>query len=304
MAASSAAYGEAPELPKHEGMVPALLSPYASGKVAGEHLLVYGICYGIKTVALYFNVRPRQADDSPYTGVIAIFVRELLRGRTPTIFVDGGRPATSRSWTTWWRPTSRPSSARRSPAWWSTSVAPSAFPSAISIRSSRLIWAVAEPVGARSERAYPPQPGGHRQGPGAPRYEPSVRWQDGLRETLAWYRGRQRRASGLRRGRRPQPRTRPRLPDLFARSEAPRYPFCQTVPPQRLQGHHGPFRVRQSVPAFPITAATASTPWASRRSQAQFGLTDCSYRANLSKEELFQRTRTTAESARTGSMIA
>lgn len=92
MAASSAAYGNSETLPKHEGMVPSPLSPYASGKVAGEHLLrVYGECYGMKTVALrYFNVfGPRQADDSPYTGVIAIFARELLAGRTPTIFGDG-----------------------------------------------------------------------------------------------------------------------------------------------------------------------------------------------------------------------
>ena len=92
MAASSAAYGDSEELPKHEGMIPAPLSPYASGKVAGEHLLrVYGSCYDMTTVALrYFNVfGPRQADDSPYTGVIAIFVRMLLDGRTPTIYGDG-----------------------------------------------------------------------------------------------------------------------------------------------------------------------------------------------------------------------
>ena len=92
MAASSAAYGDSEELPKHEGMVPAPLSPYASGKVAGEHLLrVYASCYDMTTVALrYFNVfGPRQADDSPYTGVIAIFVRMLLDGRTPTIYGDG-----------------------------------------------------------------------------------------------------------------------------------------------------------------------------------------------------------------------
>jgi len=92
MAASSAAYGESETLPKHEDMLPSPLSPYASGKVAGEHLLaVWGRCYGIRTVALrYFNVfGPRQLDDSPYTGVIAIFARALLDGRQPTIFGDG-----------------------------------------------------------------------------------------------------------------------------------------------------------------------------------------------------------------------
>ncbi|MDF1838351.1 MAG: SDR family NAD(P)-dependent oxidoreductase [Planctomycetota bacterium] len=94
MAASAAAYGDNPTLPKVESMIPEPCSPYASGKVAGEHLLrVWGMCYGMKTVALrYFNVfGPRQADNSPYTGVIAIFARALLEGRAPTIFGDGGQ---------------------------------------------------------------------------------------------------------------------------------------------------------------------------------------------------------------------
>lgn len=91
-AASSAAYGNSEVLPKKEDMLPAPLSPYASGKVAGEHLLrVYGAVYGMRTVSLrYFNVfGPRQVDDSPYTGVIAIFARALLEGRSPTIHGDG-----------------------------------------------------------------------------------------------------------------------------------------------------------------------------------------------------------------------
>ena len=93
-AASAAAYGNNPEVPKRETMIPEPCSPYASGKIAGEHLLkVWGECYGMQTVALrYFNVfGPRQADNSPYTGVIAIFARELLSGRAPTIFGDGGQ---------------------------------------------------------------------------------------------------------------------------------------------------------------------------------------------------------------------
>ncbi len=91
-AASSAAYGESEVLPKEEGMATDPLSPYASGKVAAEQMMkVWGRCYGLETVCLrYFNVfGPRQVDDSPYTGVIAIFVRALLDGRAPTIFGDG-----------------------------------------------------------------------------------------------------------------------------------------------------------------------------------------------------------------------
>jgi nucleoside-diphosphate-sugar epimerase len=91
-AASSAAYGESPTLPKVETMPPQPLSPYAAGKLAGEQLLrVYASCFGMHTVSLrYFNVfGPRQADDSPYTGVIALFVRALLEGRAPVIHGDG-----------------------------------------------------------------------------------------------------------------------------------------------------------------------------------------------------------------------
>jgi UDP-glucose 4-epimerase len=91
-AASSAAYGDAPTLPKIETMTPAPLSPYASGKVAAEHLMsVWSHVFGLRTVCLrYFNVfGPRQLDDSPYTGVIAIFAKALLERRRPTIYGDG-----------------------------------------------------------------------------------------------------------------------------------------------------------------------------------------------------------------------
>ena len=92
MAASSAAYGNSDVLPKKETMPLEPLSPYASGKIAGEHLFrVWGEVHGMHTVCLrYFNVfGPRQADDSPYTGVIAIFARALLEGKAPTIYGDG-----------------------------------------------------------------------------------------------------------------------------------------------------------------------------------------------------------------------
>jgi len=93
-ASSSAAYGESEALPKTEDMLPAPVSPYAASKVAGEHLLaVWAGCFGLQTVALrYFNVfGPGQRDDSPYTGVIALFAAALLEGRTPTIYGDGGQ---------------------------------------------------------------------------------------------------------------------------------------------------------------------------------------------------------------------
>jgi len=91
-AASSAAYGDVATLPKREDMTPRPLSPYAAGKLAGESLLAtWNRAFGLETVALrYFNVYgPRQADDSPYSGVIALFARRVLGGRAPTIFGDG-----------------------------------------------------------------------------------------------------------------------------------------------------------------------------------------------------------------------
>jgi UDP-glucose 4-epimerase len=91
-AASSSAYGNTEELPKHEGMMPRPLSPYAAGKVAGEHYCaVYAETMGLDTACLrYFNVfGPRQDPSSPYSGVISLFARALLEGRRPTIYGDG-----------------------------------------------------------------------------------------------------------------------------------------------------------------------------------------------------------------------
>lgn len=91
-AASSSAYGETDELPKHEGMLPRPLSPYAAGKLAGEHYVsVYARTMGLDGVSLrYFNVfGPRQDPSSPYSGVISKFTRLMGRGERPLIFGDG-----------------------------------------------------------------------------------------------------------------------------------------------------------------------------------------------------------------------
>ncbi len=49
--------------------------------------------YGLETVSTrYFNVfGPRQDPGSPYSGVISIFITSLLEGRSPTIHGDGGQ---------------------------------------------------------------------------------------------------------------------------------------------------------------------------------------------------------------------
>jgi UDP-glucose 4-epimerase len=91
-AASSAAYGDSPALPKTEAMLPQPKSPYASQKVLGEYYMKnFAECFGLETVSLrFFNVfGPRQDPTSPYSGVLSIFMSCLLAKRSPTIFGDG-----------------------------------------------------------------------------------------------------------------------------------------------------------------------------------------------------------------------
>ena len=91
-AASSAAYGNDPVLPKTEQMLPSPISPYAVQKVASElYLQSYARVFGLQTVALrYFNVfGPRQDPSSQYSGVLARFISMMAAGETPTIYGDG-----------------------------------------------------------------------------------------------------------------------------------------------------------------------------------------------------------------------
>jgi UDP-glucose 4-epimerase len=91
-ASSSSVYGNNPELPKHEGMTPNPLSPYAVSKLTGEHYLrVFNRLYGLETIALrYFNVfGPKQDPDSQYSAVIPKFIKAIKEDRQPVIYGDG-----------------------------------------------------------------------------------------------------------------------------------------------------------------------------------------------------------------------
>jgi UDP-glucose 4-epimerase len=91
-AASSSAYGDKDESPKHEEMSPAPLSPYAVQKLAGEHYCrAFCECYGLDTLSIrYFNVfGPRQDPASQYAAAIPAFVTAILRGTPPTVYGDG-----------------------------------------------------------------------------------------------------------------------------------------------------------------------------------------------------------------------
>src|SRR6202049_2882437 len=91
-AASSSVYGDTRALPKHEAMTPGPMSPYAVAKLASEHYMTsFYRCYGLETVSLrYFNIfGPRQDPSSPYSGVLANFITQMLNGQQPTMFGDG-----------------------------------------------------------------------------------------------------------------------------------------------------------------------------------------------------------------------
>jgi UDP-glucose 4-epimerase len=91
-AGSSSAYGETLTLPKREDMLPSPVSPYAVQKLTGEYYMrCFANVYSLETVCLrYFNVfGPRQDPSSPYSGVLAKFIRQMLAGESPTIFGDG-----------------------------------------------------------------------------------------------------------------------------------------------------------------------------------------------------------------------
>jgi UDP-glucose 4-epimerase len=91
-AASSSAYGDTPTLPKREDMAANPISPYAVAKLASEYYMKsFWRCYGLETVSLrYFNIfGPRQDPTSPYSGVLAKFITQMLNGEQPTILGDG-----------------------------------------------------------------------------------------------------------------------------------------------------------------------------------------------------------------------
>ena len=92
-AASSSAYGGSTgDGGQTEDQLPAAKSPYAAAKLAGElYMQAFAATYGLETVRVrFFNIfGPRQRADSPYSGVIALFIAAMARGETPTVHGDG-----------------------------------------------------------------------------------------------------------------------------------------------------------------------------------------------------------------------
>lgn len=89
---SCAVYGDPKYLPVDEKHPLQPLSPYAASKVAAEYYCkAFTRTYGLKTVILrLFNVYgSRQRGENSYSGVITVFIKNLIRGKPLTVYGDG-----------------------------------------------------------------------------------------------------------------------------------------------------------------------------------------------------------------------
>ena len=197
-AGSSSAYGNTPTLPKVETMPTAPLSPYALQKlVAEQYCQMFTQLYGLETVTIrYFNVfGPRQDPSSPYSGVISLFISALVRG-----------PARRRSTATASRRATSPTSPTSSTACCAPATAPSASGEVINVATggrislNELFRTVRDLIGAhgradlrRAARRRRPRLAGrhHARRSALLGYEPIVTFEEGLEQTVAWYRASQ-----------------------------------------------------------------------------------------------------------------
>ena len=194
-AGSSSAYGDTPTLPKHEGMLPNPISPYAVAKLAGElYMRAFARVYGLETVVLrYFNVfGPYQDPTSQYSGVLAIFCQRMLAGEQPTIYGDGGQ---SRDFTYIDNVVHANLLAAEAPA---QEVSGSVVNIAVGKRFTlnETFALLCELTGYKGKPVYAPQRAGDIRDSLADirlageliGYEPIVDFREGLRRTVEWYR--------------------------------------------------------------------------------------------------------------------
>jgi UDP-glucose 4-epimerase len=193
-AASSSAYGETPVLPKVESMQPAPISPYGVTKYVGElYAQVFGRVYGLENACVrYFNVfGPRQDPTSQYSGVLSRFMLAVLEGKKPVIYGDGEQ---SRDFTFIENVVDETLRASEAPDA-SGQVFNGGTGSRITL--NQVIHLLAKISGQPIEAVYdPPRNGDIRDSQAdislARRvlgYEPKVQFEEGLRRTWEWYRG-------------------------------------------------------------------------------------------------------------------
>jgi UDP-glucose 4-epimerase len=193
-AASSSAYGDTPTLPKREDMTPNPISPYAVAKLAGEHYMSsFFRCYGLETVCLrYFNIfGPRQDPSSQYSGVLAKFVLQMLKGEQPTIFGDGTQ---SRDFTYIDNAVSANLLACKAPA---ADIAGKVFNCATGKRAdlNQTFQILKKLTAYKGEAKYGPERSGDIKHSLADLsraekylgYKPQVEFEEGLRRTVEWY---------------------------------------------------------------------------------------------------------------------
>ncbi|MGH9178426.1 MAG: NAD-dependent epimerase/dehydratase family protein [Acidimicrobiales bacterium] len=92
LASSSSVYGANPVLPKHEGLAPMPVSPYAASKLATEsYALAHAACFGLDVLAFrFFNVfGPLQPPRHTYAAVVPAFVSAAVEGRPLPVHGDG-----------------------------------------------------------------------------------------------------------------------------------------------------------------------------------------------------------------------
>jgi UDP-glucose 4-epimerase len=193
-AASSSAYGETPILPKIETMPPAPISPYGVTKYVGElYAQVFGRVYGLENACVrYFNVfGPRQDPTSQYSGVLSRFMLAVLEGKKPVIYGDGEQ---SRDFTFIENVVDETLRACEAPDA-SGRVFNGGTGSRITL--NQVIHLLAKISGQPIKAVYdPPRNGDIRDSQAdislARRvlgYEPRVQFEEGLRRTWEWYRG-------------------------------------------------------------------------------------------------------------------
>jgi nucleoside-diphosphate-sugar epimerase len=200
-AASSSAYGDTPTLPKHEGMTPNPISPYAVAKLASEYYMTsFYRCYGLETVCLrYFNIfGPRQDPNSPYSGVLAKFITQMLNGEQPTILGDGRQ---SRDFTYIDNTVEANLLAMKAPA---SQAAGQVFNVATGTRVdlNETFQLLKNIIGYTGDVKYGPERAGDVKHSLADLsrieqhlgYKPKVSFEEGLRRTVEWYRGQQKAA--------------------------------------------------------------------------------------------------------------
>jgi UDP-glucose 4-epimerase len=200
-AASSSAYGDTPTLPKHEGMTPNPISPYAVAKLASEYYMTsFYRCYGLETVCLrYFNIfGPRQDPTSPYSGVLAKFITQMLAGEQPTIFGDGTQ---SRDFTYIDNTVEANLLAAKAPA---SQAAGQVFNVATGERAdlNETFQLLKKIIGYKGDVKYAPDRAGDVKHSLADLsrtekhlgYKLKVNFEEGLRRTVEWYKGQQKAA--------------------------------------------------------------------------------------------------------------